>query len=144
MGLDRERILNKMAYMQEQVSALEDLLSSHTRDDIVSNAWIIKGVKYSVQTAIEALIDLTYHISAKKFSHAPTSARDALNKLAEEGVIPRERLATYSAMIGFRNRLVHGYQQVSDERLLDIVAAGLGDFREFMRAVGNLIERDRD
>lgn len=37
-------------------------------------------MKYSLQTAVEAMIDLAYHVAAKKFGHAPTDARDALLK----------------------------------------------------------------
>jgi uncharacterized protein YutE (UPF0331/DUF86 family) len=50
-------------------------------------------LKYSLQTAVEAMIDLAYHVAAKKFGHAPTDARDALRILAEEGIIEKERLA---------------------------------------------------
>ena len=39
------------------------------------------------------MIDLAYHVAAKKFGHAPTDARDALRILAEEGIIEKERLA---------------------------------------------------
>lgn len=38
-------------------------------------------------------------------------------------------------MIGFRNRIVHGYLMVSDERLYEIAATDRGDLLQFLRFV---------
>lgn len=65
MVVDVERILQKIAYIRAQVSAVEELVKTSERQAILSDPWKLKGVKYSLQTAIEALIDITYHVIAK-------------------------------------------------------------------------------
>lgn len=77
MGLDRERMLAKIGYIREQVVSIKDLLDRKKKEEILTDPWLIKGIKYSLQTAIEAVIDLAYHVAVKKFGHAPGDARDA-------------------------------------------------------------------
>lgn len=139
VGIDRDRILFKMAYIRQQVSSIKDLLALKSKEDILSDPWLVKGLKYSLQTSVEALIDLTYHIAAKKFGHAPTDARDAIRLLAESGLIPGDNVPVYSAMIGFRNRVVHGYQEVSAERVYDMAKYELGDFDKFLNDTSHVL-----
>jgi len=59
-----------------------------------------------------------------------------------KGIIPSPDLDTYSAMIGLRNRLVHGYDDISAEVLYDIVTRQLGDFKKFISAIIPLIQSE--
>lgn len=43
-------------------------------------------------------------------------------------------------MVGFRNRLVHGYQRVTPERVCAIARDHLGDVTRFLEQVARLIE----
>lgn len=42
-------------------------------------------------------------------------------------------------MIGFRNRLVHGYERIDDERFYEIISNHLRDFDRFKNAVESLV-----
>lgn len=132
MGLDRERMLAKISHIREQEVSIKELLDSKKKEEILADPWLVKGLKYSLQTAIEAMIDLAYHVAAKKFGHAPGDARDAIRILLEAGLIAGENRQVYSAMIGFRNRIVHGYQEVSFEIVYEMAGNGLGDFEKFI------------
>jgi len=79
--------------------------------DILQPA-VLSGIKYELQTCIQAMIDVAYHLSAKVFQTAPQDAYDAFEHLASGGVFPRARLAVYRKMVGFRNLVVHGYESV--------------------------------
>jgi len=143
MALDRQRIISKISYIREQVTSIRDLLDKKTKEEILGDPWLIKGLKYSLQTAIEAMIDLAYHISAKKYGHAPTDARDAMRVLLEQGIISRSNWRTYSSMIGFRNRIVHGYQEVSPERVYEIAKNELSDFDKFIQEIKSVLSSER-
>lgn len=52
-------------------------------------------------------------------------------RLAEARLISNGDLRKYSAMIGFRNRVVHGYQEVNTEQIRRIIAEDLDDVQEF-------------
>jgi uncharacterized protein YutE (UPF0331/DUF86 family) len=71
MDVDRERIMAKVSFIREQVQAIQELTSTRMKEEIINDQWVLKGLKYSLQTAIEAMIDIAYHTSAKRFAHAP-------------------------------------------------------------------------
>lgn len=60
---------------------------------------------------------------------------DAFAVLAENELLPREHLSTFSAMATFRNRLVHFYAEVSLEEVFRILHENLADFRLFIASI---------
>jgi uncharacterized protein YutE (UPF0331/DUF86 family) len=45
-------------------------------------------------------------------------------------------------MIGFRNRVVHGYQQVTPERVYEIASDELVDFERFIEQILKFLRRE--
>lgn len=97
MELDAQRIGSRVAYAREQVEMIESLLATTPREQIISDPWTLGGLKYALQTAIEALIDIAYHICARVYKHPPVDARDAFSVLAQQAVISQTDLETYFA-----------------------------------------------
>jgi len=141
MGMDCERILVKIGYIREQVVGIRKLLADKSKEEILSDPWIVRGLKYALQTSVEAMVDIAYHISAKEYNHAPSEARDAIRVLVDNGLVSRKDLPVYGAMIGFRNRVVHGYQEVTPERVYEIAEKELGDYETFIRQVSVFLKR---
>lgn len=98
---------------------------------ILQDPWLLAAVKYLLQTAIEACIDLTYHVCAKRLGQAPEDARDGLRRLKEAGLLSEDEQSKYNEMVGFRNRLVHGYQEVSAEYIAAVLEDDLADLDKF-------------
>ncbi len=141
MGVDSDRVRQKCAYITEQVASIKELIRSKPGKDIVSDPWLIRGLKYALQTATESLIDVCYHIAAKHFGHAAKDARDAVHCLVEHGVIEGKNEVLYSSMIGFRNRVVHGYQEVSAHKVYEIASSDLDDLLRFVREINLFLTR---
>lgn len=66
-------------------------------------------------------------------------ARDAFSVLAQQAVITQTDLDTYLSMVGFRNRLVHGYLRVAPDRVYDIARDGLSDISRFLERISRLL-----
>jgi uncharacterized protein YutE (UPF0331/DUF86 family) len=135
MTIDRERILERIAYIRRQMLEIRTLVQDKTRSEVIEDDWLIKGLKYSLQTSVEALIDIAYHLSAKQFNHAPVDARDALQYLVSKKILSSGDFETYSSMVGFRNRVVHGYQQVSAQRVYEIASGEMSSFESFIAQI---------
>lgn len=143
MTFDEERIFEKIAYIQGQVSSIQGLLHESGKEEIISNPWLIRGLKYSLQTSVEAMVDIAYHISAKHIKAAPADGREAIAILTQNGILSDEEQELYSAMIGFRNRVVHGYQTVSNERVYEISSAELDIFSAFIRQIRSFLKKSQ-
>ncbi|KYO66116.1 type VII toxin-antitoxin system HepT family RNase toxin [Thermovenabulum gondwanense] len=133
--LDKNKVTKKILFIKEQKEDIKKLLYEKKKEEILSDPWLIKGLKYSLQTAVEAMIDIIYHITAKHFNKAPVDARDALNILYNFKVIDEKELTLYSKMIGFRNKIVHGYEEVSPEKVIEIAENNLNDFDKFVKKI---------
>ncbi len=141
MTIDEDRILRKIAYIRHEAGAIRELTRTFSREEILNDPWKMRGIRYSLQTAIEAMIDIAYHLAAKMYNYPPVDARDAFQTLRHNGVISSADFDDYAAMVGFRNRLVHGYQEISPERLYGIITSRLGDCDKFVETVTSLVSK---
>ena len=90
-----------------------------------------------MRRALEALLDLGRHLLAKGFGVAAVEYREIATKLGDCGVLTPEETALMRDMAGYRNRMVHFYDEMSEEELLDIGAHRLSDIE---RVLGALIK----
>ena len=142
LDIDRDRVLEKVAFIREQVGDIQTLLLEKDSSEILNDKLLLKGIKYSLQTAIEAMIDIAFHVVAKKYNSAPQEARDAFRILRKNGIIEENDYLTFSAMVGFRNRMVNLYQTISDERVFEFSTSKLDDFEAFIDRIMVVLEQN--
>ncbi len=89
------------------------------------------AITQNIQRACEICIDMANHTVRLRKLGVPQTSRDSFELLAEAGVIPNEVAAQMSAMIGFRNVLVHQYQDVDIEIMTSVIEERLDDLMFF-------------
>lgn len=101
------------------------------------------AVKYRLQTAAQAMIDISSHLCARLRLEAATEegSGKCIRALEKKGWLVPERATVYVQMIRFRNVLVHLYGEVDDRRVHTIVEKELDYFRMFLADVDAIIER---
>lgn len=125
---DPQRLQRRATYVREQIERLRGLGATVDEDTFAAEgSWIASGARYALQTAIEGLVDVAYHVCARRFSYAPPDARSAFRRLADAGLLDRTLTAKMLGMVGFRNVVVHGYDHVSDARVYGMIRDELGD-----------------
>ena len=95
---------------------------------------VAAGESY-LRRALEALLDLCRHVLAKGFARAPAEYGEVVRQLGEVGVIDSARVARLTLMARYRNRMVHFYDEMSDEELHRILTRELGDIEDLLNAV---------
>lgn len=102
-------------------------------DDIPfeTNYLLQDAIAMNLQRACEQCIDLANHAVKEKKLGLPRESRDGFRLLAERGIVPRELAGRLERMVGFRNILVHEYQQVQIAVMRDIVEHHLADLLAF-------------
>lgn len=138
-GVDAHRVRERLAYIREQVEDLRELVAQ-SGAALLQDRWKVRGARYALQTAIEAMIDILYHLTAKAFSFAPTHAREAVDYLWQRGLFTAEEASLFREMIAFRNRLVHHYHRIDDTKVFEILTHRLKDFDRFREAVLRLLD----
>ena len=95
----------------------------------------VGNAKYHLVIAIECCIGVANHIIASENFRFPRDNADSFVVLIEQGILPPEKDEAFRAMAKFRNRLVHLYWNVDDEKVHEYLRSSLGDFRAFAQTV---------
>jgi uncharacterized protein YutE (UPF0331/DUF86 family) len=95
----------------------------------------VAAAESQLRRALEALLDLGRHLLAKGFGRAVVEYREVAIALREVGVLDGAQESILRTLAGYRNRLVHFYQEVSDRELYEICAGQLGDVEEVLGAM---------
>jgi uncharacterized protein YutE (UPF0331/DUF86 family) len=91
--------------------------------------------EHTLQMAIQAALDVASHIVSDARLGEPRSNRELFASLARDRWVADDLARTLSAMAGFRNVLVHGYDTVDLDILRDVLEHRLDDLLAFVRAI---------
>ncbi|RLG05351.1 MAG: DUF86 domain-containing protein, partial [Thaumarchaeota archaeon] len=89
--------------------------------------------------AIEASINICYHIVAKKLRRVPDEYEQCFKILGEEGLISKGLAERLSLMCGFRNRLVHLYWKINYQLVYKVIHSHLSDLELFVDEINAFI-----
>ena len=94
-----------------------------------------------LRRALEALLDLGRHILAKGCGRAPAEYKEVAAALARAQVLDQVRGTLMLELAGYRNRLVHFYDEISERELYDICTTQLGDIESVRDALLDWVRR---
>ena len=125
-------VRNKVASIERCLRRVREEFRDDPRrldDQTVQDALLL-----NLQRACETSIDLAMHLVAHEGLGLPQESREAFRMLEAAGAVDAELSMRLQRMVGFRNIVVHAYQQLSRPILLSILQTRLGDFEAFARA----------
>lgn len=93
------------------------------------------ATEHALFVAIQSLLDLGSHILADREIRNVADYRDVILKLGQTQVIPSSFAESIADMAGFRNWLIHEYQDIDPGKVYEFLQHRLGDFEDFMRYV---------
>lgn len=89
------------------------------------------AIALNLQRAAELCIDLANHVVRVQRLGIPKQSRDGFDLLRQAGIIPESLSGSLQAMVGFRNVLVHDYQNLDLNIMQDIIEHRLVDLVDF-------------
>jgi len=89
------------------------------------------AISMNLQRAAELCLDMANHVVRRRKLGVPRDSREAFTLLETAAIIPSALAAKLRGMVGFRNILVHDYQELSMEIFDTVVANGLDDLLDF-------------
>lgn len=105
-------------------------------DEFLNDADAQDVVVLNFQNAIQSCIDLADYLIADQEWGIPGSAGEAMDKLAEHGVISQTDAETYKSLIRFRNLTVHAYAKIDYRQVHHIMQNDPKDIERYIDAVG--------
>jgi uncharacterized protein YutE (UPF0331/DUF86 family) len=129
---DRDLVAKKLAGIETAVQELQTFGHlAAIRDDVIQQRFFER----TLQIAIQAVIDVASHIVSDERLGEPNTNREMIDLLKRYGWVPPDLALALGNMVGFRNILVHGYENVDLSVVEKIVTDHLDDFVAFVRAI---------
>ncbi len=127
-------ILKKISHIRHNLSRLKNKKSvpSETfKIDLDTQDIVL----HNLQLAIQGCIDIGSHIISDEGWGIAGSLNEVFYILQEKGVIKADLTEKMVSMVGFRNVMVHEYEDVNLNIVYDILRAHLKDIDEYLLAV---------
>lgn len=119
-------VTDRITWVDDMVAEIRRLplenLEAFTADK--RNIWAAESC---LRRALEALLDAGRHILAKCFAKGVTEYKQIAAGLGEQGVLSSEDADLLRTLAGYRNRLVHFYDEITPEELYGICSRELDD-----------------
>ncbi|MHB8182255.1 MAG: type VII toxin-antitoxin system HepT family RNase toxin [Candidatus Desulforudaceae bacterium] len=132
-------IEQRLALMVGYLTEL-DKLARTPPEDFLADRIITGAAESYLRRSLEAIFDIGRHILAKTGSLSLATEYKAIARgLSQKGIVDRKLGLKLVEMAGYRNRLVHLYDEISDQELYDIMAHDLDDIRDFIRQIRNFL-----
>ena len=137
--LDSTAISERIQRIRKSASVLSEALSKGM-EAAASDPFTLSAVKYEVQTAAQAALDIGDHIIAAASWEMPKSYADIFRILVQNGVINQELGQRMMGLAKLRNVLVHLYLSVDSDTLYDNLTLGIADLESFCQAIVKFLD----
>ncbi|MCD6344549.1 MAG: DUF86 domain-containing protein [Anaerolineae bacterium] len=128
-------VLNKKESIERCIKQIRVYYASPSDIPFEENYMKQDAIAANMQRACEQCIDLANHTIRKKKLGLPKESRESFRLLTRNGIIPRDLAANLENMVGFRNTLVHQYQDLDIQLMVDVIENHLDDLVDFTNSI---------
>ena len=130
--VDLKVVADRLSLVDKYLGRLRQLPTG--RDDFFADPRNVDSTESLVRRALEALLDTARHLLAKGFGVAALEYREIARLAVERDLVQGPQLGeAFRQMAGFRIRLTHHYEEVTDAELFGILTQRLGDIEAVRR-----------
>jgi uncharacterized protein YutE (UPF0331/DUF86 family) len=129
---DPDLVAKKLAFIETCVADLRRLARP---EDLERDLKEERFVERTLQLAIQAALDAASHIVSDERLGEPRTNRELFTLLGRSGILPSPLVLTLEEIAGFRNVLVHGYQDVNLAVVRHVLEHRVDDLLAFTAAL---------
>lgn len=129
------RVLNKKESIERCVKQIQTYYALPSELPFETDYLKQDAIAANLQRACEQCIDLANHTIKTRKLGLPKESRESFRLLGQNGIIPRDLAAKLENMVGFRNILVHQYQELDIQLMVDVIEKHLNDLVDFTNLI---------
>ncbi len=127
-------VVEKTSWIRRMLEEL-GALPCATLEDFLSDRRTAAAAESYLRRGLEALLDLGRHLLAKGFARAVVEYKEIALELREKGVLDESEAAILREMAGYRNRMVHFYDEIGKEELYHLCTERAADIERVLDAI---------
>jgi uncharacterized protein YutE (UPF0331/DUF86 family) len=126
--INKKVVTQRALWVLQMIEAIKDL-PIENKNEFLQNRHNVAAAESYLRRALEALLDLGRHILAKGFAYPATEYREIAKGLFEKKVLAENEASLLGKIAGYRNRMVHFYNEITSEELYEICHANLDEIK---------------
>lgn len=136
--LDKEFVRQKQSLLIKYLDELEPLakcsLDEYRADYVKRHA-----VEKLIELVVEYASDINRHIIESTRQAPPQTYYGTFEEMGRLGIIPEDLAARLGSTTGLRNRLVHGYEKVSDDIVYYSLKPFLRNYKRYIALIDDYL-----
>lgn len=129
-----EIILNKKISIERCIQQIDTYYALDNGLPFATDYLRQDAIGMNLQRACELTIDIANYLIKSRKLGLPQDSRDSFALLQQAGLITLEQMNGLQAMVGFRNTLVHQYQTLNLQIMVDVIEHRLRELLDFANA----------
>ncbi|MCC6128080.1 MAG: DUF86 domain-containing protein [Chlamydiae bacterium] len=138
MALDKEILAERLGALERHLLRVSARLPNN-RADFLPGTDFSDAVILHLWQAVQLTIDTALAACVRLNLGTPTSYANAFFKLSEAGYLDKELAVRLAHAAGFRNRIVHAYEDLDMQKIYIIAQEGAKDLRAFFASIRDLL-----
>ncbi|OGI16802.1 MAG: hypothetical protein A3J63_02015 [Candidatus Moranbacteria bacterium RIFCSPHIGHO2_02_FULL_40_12b] len=140
--LDKELIKTKIELIQRDLERLQEL-KAYTIDEISGDFYKWSTLKLVLVEIIGRAIDVNSHTIAELGDlkeKAPETSAETFLRMGEMNILPKDFAQKVSESAGFRNKIVHEYNNLLEDKIYETVEEALAQYTMYCAYILKFIE----
>jgi uncharacterized protein YutE (UPF0331/DUF86 family) len=137
--VDANVISMKLAELSSRVARIRTHCPATTQE-LAADLDMLDLVSFNLLLVVQTCLDLASHLISDEGWAPAATAREALERLEEQGVISRQTLRSLQRAVGLRNVVAHGYSGADPAQIHTAAHLGLSDLEQFSREISAWVE----
>ena len=138
--LNKELIERKINKIENYIKEIEPLLVL-TSNEIVSDILKLRTVERNFQLIVDTMLDINTHIISSENLKTPETLQETFLILGDGGVLPVDFVKKIAPVVGLRNIVVHEYEKVDNEKMMQDLKDGISQFGEYLISIDNFLQK---
>jgi len=136
-------VINKhLELLRGYVADIIEMKQGLTLDELKKDRRRQYQILFPLQMAIQSCINIAMHLIAELSLRRPESNSEIFLILSEQKIVSEDLMGKMTAMVKFRNLLVHTYWKIDIDKVYKILEENMDDFARFEKHVVELIESE--
>ncbi len=128
-------ILNKKESIERCIKQIRNYYKISSDKPFTEDFLKQDAIAINLQRACQQCIDLGNHIIKTNKLGLPKESKDSFRLLARNQIIPKNLASNLEKMVSFRNVLVHEYQVLDINLMIDVIENHLDDLLDYTNII---------
>lgn len=132
MAVDSQSIESKLEKLEEINKYLKKY-QEISQDDFLVDFTVNAATMHYIVQGIEIVVDIGNHLLKEKYHVNSKNYREVIENLGEYEIVPEKLAEENTEMAGFRNVVVHDYEDIDMERVYKSLQEAPKTFEKFSK-----------